>query len=79
MVSALQGLLDPHLAKRGYPTVKTHAVLLTSTLCGLGVAYNVYMFLPGASAGVIGDLLLAPLLLVESVACVIVAGASGQK
>lgn len=73
IVSALQGLLDPLLVKQGLPTTKTHAVLLTSTLCGLGVAYNVYLMVPGASAGVLGELLLAPLLLVETAACLVVA------
>ena len=77
VVHALQGLLDPHLAKRDLPTVRAHAVALTSALVGLGSLYNAYMILPGASAGPLMETVLAPLVVVESAACLLVA--AGNK
>lgn len=76
VVSASEELLEPLLIAQDLQaqfSIKSNAAILSSILAGLGVAYNVYAFIPGTGGyGAIANALLTPLLLVEHIACMVV-------
>lgn len=74
VLAALEELADPILMKQSMPSVKSNKAYLSSLLVGLGVAYNIWVWVPGSGGyGAIANVLLTPLLFLETAACVIVA------